>query len=174
MTIQKNFRIPWMLNNRIKKYAEANSTTETEFVVKAIEEKLSRQKIEDHELFRILKQVDRLDVNYLNRNIQELLLDKVVITGKLNEMIENQKDTDERIRNLQLTQSAMIKSITPPITKTAVEPPIIKPQPTPTPPQKNLGTCPHCNSPLIEYKDSGYISCAKFPACNYHFEVKKR
>jgi predicted DNA-binding protein len=165
VTVQKNFRIPWVLNNRLKKYAETNSTTETEFVINAIEEKLSRQKIEDHELFRILKQVDKLDVNHLNRNIQELLVDKVVITNLLNEMIANQKSTDELIKKLQFTQSTVVKS-NPPTPKISKQ--TDAPKQNPQPNKKNLGNCPHCNSPIIPYKDTGYLSCAKFPACPYY------
>ena len=132
-TVQKNIRIQWALNNRVKKYAEMHSVSETEFFTQAIEEKLSRKKIEDDEVFRVFKQISKLDVGEIKTNIRELKIDKLVTINLIKELIEEQREIKDFIKTLRIR----------------------KPEPqlqTKTDDQK----CPRCNSVLKRWSPMGF------------------
>lgn len=162
-TIQKNIRITQILNNRIKKYAEINSITETEFLTQAIEEKLSRKKIEDNEIFRIFRQIDKLDVTEISNNIKEMMIQKIVVTNLLQEIIEEQrnskdmqKEMHEFIRTLRVKQKQYQES------QTEMD--------------ANLEKCPRCNSVvkpwavMIEFnvakQNATHLACTNIK-CNF-------
>lgn len=162
-TIQKNFRIPRNLNTRIKRYAEVVSISETDFFIQAIEEKLSRQKIEDHEIFRILKQLDKLNVNQIHDDLRCGAIDHNVTHNQINEVAD-------QLKTLEQGQSLIIDWIKS-LPKKSQE---TKPQTTTStkkvePSKANLGSCPHCNAPLVQYeKNKRYKTCLHFPSCNYY------
>jgi hypothetical protein len=162
-TIQKNIRITRTLNNQIKKYAEINSITETEFLTQAIEEKLSRKKIEDNEIFRIFRQIDKLNVMDIHNSIKEMITEKIIVTNLLQEIIEEQrsskdmqKEINEFIRTLRIRQK--------------------QPQESQTETDANLEKCPRCNSVIkpwafmIEFnadkQNATHLACTNIK-CNF-------
>jgi len=162
-TTQKNFRIPHNLNTRIKRYAEIASISETDFFIQAIEEKLSRQKVEDQEVFRILRQLDKLNVNQIHDDLRSGAIDHNVTHHQINEV------TDQ-LKALEQGQSLIINWIKS-LPKKSQE---TKPQTaTPTkkiePPKLDLGSCPRCNAPLVQHeKNKKYKTCSHFPSCTYY------